>query len=398
VMRIFKKLSLRAKMLVGFSLATAILALVGIYLGVIFSTTNDSFLQLNQNYVELRGFLTLEVDNKKLTDAVKSFILTKDSKWETFYDKISTDLDDTLNNLKLTVEKPTERQALSKFEQISAELKGTELLIIEKVREGDTTKAVKLFDAIYDERQVEISEIVAQLVKNKNNEVTTIVIQSRELLDNTQRGAIIFIILGLLFTAIFSFYFAGYLTRSIAILVAAAEKLTYGDLSVRAEINSRDEIEKLGTQFNIMAASLEDAFRKLKLHEEVISAERNKLAVVLSGIVDAVIAVDLNREVVIFNKAAEKLTGFSLSEVKGRPIESLIKVYAGKSELGPREYCPIRTDNFEGVVFSQKNLRILGKGGRAVVTNLIAGQIAEGAQVNLGCIITLHDLTQVSLK
>lgn len=126
-------------------------------------------------------------------------------------------------------------------------------------------------------------------------------------------------------------------------------------------------------------------YQNLKVESGLISAERNKLEVALSGISDSVIAVDLNQKVTIFNSTAESLTGFSKAEAIGTPIDQLIKLFDKTKELVPFEYL---------TTFSKQDLKLIGKNGKESFVNLISGQISEGASVNLGCIITLHDVTR----
>lgn len=158
---------------------------------------------------------------------------------------------------------------------------------------------------------------------------------------------------------------------------------------------SSAEIDKLRQDLTNSQAILRNEAQNLeqKVAEQTfqLSAERNKLSVTLSGITDGVIAIDLNKNIVIFNKAAERLTGYSQEEVNNKPIDQVLKIYDQNNELTFLHYCPIRTDGFEGVIYSKGALRVVGK--RQSFVNLITGQIAEGKAVNLGCILTLHDMT-----
>lgn len=122
-------------------------------------------------------------------------------------------------------------------------------------------------------------------------------------------------------------------------------------------------------------------------------AERDKLAMVLSGIHDAIIAVDLNRYIVIFNNAAETLTGFSRREVLGKPIDLIIKFYDHEQNIHPLNYCPIITDASNSINFSKKDIKLIGK-KKEVYVDLVSGQIEEGPNANIGCIITLHDVSK----
>lgn len=133
-------------------------------------------------------------------------------------------------------------------------------------------------------------------------------------------------------------------------------------------------------------------YEQLKKDKVVISAERNKLAVTIAGITDAVITVDLERKIIIFNNVAQNLTGYRLEEVLGKKIDEVIKIYHEDKEVLSSDYCPIRLDAMEGVVFSSPILRIVGK--KESFVNLITGKIAEGPQNNLGCILTMHDVTK----
>lgn len=135
-------------------------------------------------------------------------------------------------------------------------------------------------------------------------------------------------------------------------------------------------------------------YQDLKDDKELYSAERNKLELVLSGISDAIIAVDLFRNVVIFNQAAETLTGFRRNEVIGKPIDQVIKFYQKDEELSPFNYCPIRNEVGPEIVMNKQDLKLSAKSGKTAYVNLIAGQIIEGSQANIGCILTLHDISR----
>ena len=173
-----------------------------------------------------------------------------------------------------------------------------------------------------------------------------------------------------------------------------------GNLHYRTDIHTGDEVEELSEAFNTMASGLEESFERIKLRDKqlerernVISAEKNKLAVVLSGITDAVIAVDLGRNILTFNSAAETMTGYKASEIIGKPIGSIIKLYDGHKELFEEEYCPIKLDDSFGVVYKKANLKVHTKKGD-LHAHLIAEKIADSMDANLGCILTIHDVTQ----
>ncbi len=63
-----------------------------------------------------------------------------------------------------------------------------------------------------------------------------------------------------------------------------------------------------------------------KLAEKNLSSEKERLAVTLRSIGDAVITTDLSGNIVMLNKVAENLTGWSNAEAFGRPLEEVFHI------------------------------------------------------------------------
>ena len=99
-------------------------------------------------------------------------------------------------------------------------------------------------------------------------------------------------------------------------LARAARRISAGDLSARADVRSRDEIGQLAETFNGMAEELR---QKLA----AVSEERNKIAAILSSMSDAVVAVDLEGDILLLNKAAEDLVGLSPT-TSGRRLQEIL--------------------------------------------------------------------------
>ncbi len=233
----------------------------------------------------------------------------------------------------------------------------------------------------------------------------------------------------LLTLSLMSWFLSRSFTHPIQSLKAVTDKLQQGDLTARASIKSGDELEDLGNSFNIMAAKLKDSFSQLedkvkqlndhkerldtsaklllrrdmdlrRTNEEVqkekeaIEGERNKLAIVLAGIHDGVIAVDRQLHIIIFNVAAEKITGVKVSEAIGKPIDQVIKLFDQNEEVIPSVYCPVKEKNLQDeIVFSKENLKLVAGTNRPAYVNVITGMIKEGSSINLGSIMTFHDVT-----
>ena len=125
----------------------------------------------------------------------------------------------------------------------------------------------------------------------------------------------------------------------------------------------RDLIER---SLEISSRELENLNRKLQSEGELIekevekrtqelSAERNKLSIILSGIVDAVIAVDLERKIILFNKAAENVTGYKVAQVIDKPIDDVIKLFDNATQISSETFCPMPQNNFEGIIYKKQD-------------------------------------------
>lgn len=221
-----------------------------------------------------------------------------------------------------------------------------------------------------------------------------------------------------------SLFLSANLTQPISKLKKVAEELQRGNYLIRAQANSinGDEIDSLANTFNSMLDEITEKLTilseqkkrldndaklllrrdfelqgintELEQERDNITAERNKMAVVVAGIHDAVIAVDLNHRITLFNTASENITGYKSVNAISMPINQLITVQDENGDISVDQYCPIRTDEYEGVTFSRPNLRLIGKDGKTAFVALTSGKIRESLSADLGTIITLHDVTE----
>ncbi|MHB9027658.1 MAG: two-component system histidine kinase PnpS [Candidatus Latescibacterota bacterium] len=97
-----------------------------------------------------------------------------------------------------------------------------------------------------------------------------------------------------------------------------AARLSAGDPDYRLHIESFAEIESLAEAMNSMADQLNRRIR-------TITSQRNELEAVLSGMTEAVIAIDSDERIMNANHAAESLFGISLETARGRTIQETIR-------------------------------------------------------------------------
>lgn len=118
-------------------------------------------------------------------------------------------------------------------------------------------------------------------------------------------------------------------TRSLSILREGAETITKGNYNYRVKVETRDEIEKLADQFNLMAKSLsehEAEIQRYKTHlEEMVNLrtkelfdEKSKLQTILDNVPSAFLVLDNDLNIQTASSAIKGITGYSLESIIGK--------------------------------------------------------------------------------
>ena len=143
---------------------------------------------------------------------------------------------------------------------------------------GSTLEREEIATALEGEegRSVQFSEQseqwvmqVAVPIVSEDNIIGTVFISMSltliyQVLDDIRSLLQIATVLSILLATIVGIILAGRLTRPIESLTKATDQLARGDLSQRVSVRSRDEIGRLGKQFNNMAERLQEMTRQLR--------------------------------------------------------------------------------------------------------------------------------------
>jgi two-component system phosphate regulon sensor histidine kinase PhoR len=117
-----------------------------------------------------------------------------------------------------------------------------------------------------------------------------------------------------------AFLIARKTTRPIRQVTRAAQRIASGELEQKLSVRTSDESAQLARAFNEMSQSL-------KKKVAVISEERSKLATALANMTDGVIMTDIEGNILLANRAAENLFGFTQDKIIGRPIIEAVRDY-----------------------------------------------------------------------
>jgi signal transduction histidine kinase len=129
--------------------------------------------------------------------------------------------------------------------------------------------------------------------------------------------------LALLMSAFCGYVAAELISRRLNRLGFAAERLAAGNFDERINSNVEDEVGSLGETFNLMAASLKDAFSQ-------VEQEKERGRAILDGMTDAVVGVDRELNAIFLNPRAREMLESSDREFHNHLQEVLAKTrYAG---------------------------------------------------------------------
>ncbi len=194
----------------------------------------------------------------------------------------------------------------------------------------------------------------------------------------------------------FAFKLAKEISAPIQALSVGTQKIAHGELSVRLEEYSGDELGMLVQSFNAMAEDLEKSQEKLNkmnkfLEEQNKELEEKKkyIEAILNNITAGVMSLDTDNRVTTINKAAEEMLSLKAEKMVGE--NPLLFLTNGYKELLDDILRKIRhTSSFRW----EKQMKMPGKNGeRKILINAISLRSEEGAP--LGCILMFEDITEL---
>lgn len=130
-----------------------------------------------------------------------------------------------------------------------------------------------------------------------------------------------------------------------------------------------------------------------KRGETLIAAEREQLAVTLRSIGDGVITTDIHGKVVLINKVADRLTGWSQEHARGRPITDVFRIVDEKT--GDPRICPVDQVLKSGAVCELEGdvILIARDNTRRLITDSVAPILDKNSEI-VGTVLVFRDITE----
>jgi two-component system nitrogen regulation sensor histidine kinase GlnL len=183
------------------------------------------------------------------------------------------------------------------------------------------------------------------------------------------------------------------ISRPVQQLAEGAAAISRGELDLRVDPTTDDEIGRLAVAFNHMTAQLrqqrmelEGTNAELRRRLDEVADLKSYTDNILASLTNGIVTVDLDGRVVTLNAAAELMTGFFAGEVIGRYCT---EVFASTPELGEllMETIASRAAT-PGMTISLRR-----RNGRTLPAEISTAPLKGGEGKDLGVIAVIRDLT-----
>jgi len=158
-------------------------------------------------------------------------------------------------------------------------------------------------------------------------------------------------------------------------------------LEGRAAVDENmDEIGQVVTAINTMST-------KIRKTLETLSEEKERLAVTLRSIGDGVITTDIEGRIVSINRAAESLTGWTLEEAAGNPLDQVFHIINEQS----RERCENPVDKViqtGKIVELANHTALISRDGTERIISDSGAPILDPKSKTIGVVLVFRDVTE----
>ncbi|ACV68594.1 ATP-binding protein [Desulfohalobium retbaense] len=197
-----------------------------------------------------------------------------------------------------------------------------------------------------------------------------------------------------------AYFLVNRIAHPLMALAQYSRRVARQDFEAEVDIRSNDEIGELAVTMRDMAAELQDHFRQLEEQitirreaEEALAAEKELLAVTMRSIGDGVIATDIRGRVVLVNKVAEHLTGWSQEDALEQEVETVFALVSAID--GSSVPCPAKRALKHGEIFEiDDNVQLRQPSGLCIDIGDSAAPIRDRQSVIIGAVIVFRDIRE----
>ncbi|MBE9520039.1 MAG: response regulator [Proteobacteria bacterium] len=267
---------------------------------------------------------------------------------------------------------------------------------------GDYIDSAVIMSSLAEEREIlqekpDVNRAIIYAPIRVVDEVFSLIVEmdttkSQLLVAEYQKRILITSIVVLIIAFLLGIGFTLFLLRPLKILAQRAERTAYELSGEEISITQGNEIQHLVLSFDVLVNTVDKYLSERKKAEDALMDEKERLAVTLRSIGDAVITTDNSGKVILINEVAEELTGWSEGEVIGQP---LVKVYNTLDEKTrePSDDFVSRVLEAERIIDKSSPSILKSRGGVERLISEIGAPIRDKENKVIGVVLVFSDIT-----
>ncbi len=184
-----------------------------------------------------------------------------------------------------------------------------------------------------------------------------------------------------------SIFFARRITKPISKLVETTISASRGDLEQTTDVQTRDEIEELGNNFNHMILQIRLHRNELENRLREITSLKAYTDNVLSSMTNGLITIDLEKRIVTLNEMAERILGKKREGIVDLPLEEAL------GDQHPFSRMMTETLSHEEGIFHSELALNVKEGTLWLIAS--TSLLTDGGGKKIGTLMIFQDITEI---
>ena len=181
-------------------------------------------------------------------------------------------------------------------------------------------------------------------------------------------------------------------------LAQSFDKMTLAIQKSRAEVDKKveeqtKEIRNANEKLTDQQTALLNVLDDIEKEKENVTKEKDKINIIVQSIGDGVFVIDDRYEIILFNKMASEISGFSSEESLGRRYDQVLKFIYEKDGKVNDKFIQEAMGRGEIVTMANHTLLITKEGKKVSVADSAAPFKDKNGKI-IGCVVVFRDVTR----
>ena len=270
-------MKIKTKLLLSFLIIVIITSVSSLFFLHRVKPITQSIKALDHQLDMVQRISTLKDTISSHTNAVQTYLLTRNRKWESTYHELSRVEDEIIKDIQLNDTTTERKESMDRIIDLNDKIHETELLLLNNAKDGRLENIPQLFDEIYEVSQNQIFSLIEELLQKESDEFQAVVAQTEREFNILQKATIAGILGSIILTLILSLFLGSLLLKPIRELLVTTRRFSEGNMASRVDVHTWDEIGILGNAFNQMAENIDQYIHQRDKAEEELNRHRLKL-------------------------------------------------------------------------------------------------------------------------